>query len=103
MSVIAPPVWSLIWVVWYSNGPGDVASNCHPKCEPRGVVTASDSPFVPVGSGTLGQRVDNGEGAGAPPDESAGILTSPVPGPCPPPFLATLPVEQGNVVVHDGS
>jgi hypothetical protein len=69
----------------------------------RGVVTASDSPFVPVGSGTLGQRVDNGQGEGARPDESAGILTSPVPGPCPPPSLTTLPVEQGNVLVHDGS
>ena len=68
----------------------------------RGVVTASDSPFVPVGSGTLGQRVDNGEGAGDPPDESAGILAPPG-GPCPPPVLTTLPIESGNVVVHDGS
>src|SRR6266487_2682590 len=34
MLVIAAPAWSLILVMWYSNGPGN-ASNCHPKSEPQ--------------------------------------------------------------------
>src|SRR5437667_6432757 len=34
MFVIAAPAWSLIRVMWYSNGPGN-ASNCHPKSEPQ--------------------------------------------------------------------
>src|SRR5207247_158703 len=34
MLVIAAPAWSLIRVMWYSNGPGN-DSNCHPKSEPQ--------------------------------------------------------------------
>src|SRR5437879_5274816 len=34
MFVIAAPAWSLILLMWYSNGPGN-ASNFHPKREPQ--------------------------------------------------------------------
>src|SRR5919201_186670 len=34
MLVIAAPAWSLMRVMWYSNGPGK-ASNCHPNSEPQ--------------------------------------------------------------------
>src|SRR5215212_3336633 len=34
MFVSAPPVVSLIRVMWYSDGPGN-ASNCHPKSDPQ--------------------------------------------------------------------
>src|ERR1700730_13955666 len=34
MSVTAAPVWSLMRVMWYSNGPG-IPSNCQSKSEPQ--------------------------------------------------------------------
>jgi hypothetical protein len=70
----------------------------------RGVVTESNSPFVPPGTGGMARRVDNGEGDNAPPDESGGVLTAPPSGgaDCPQVPLPTAPLEHGNFVVHDG-
>ena len=71
----------------------------------RSVITKSDGPFPPVGWHLLGHSVDNGEGEDDPPDQRVGIITPPVPpSPCPPPplFLPALPVDQGNLIVHDG-
>src|SRR2546423_7768221 len=34
MLVIAAPAWSLMRVMWYSDGPG-YDSNCHPKSPPQ--------------------------------------------------------------------
>src|SRR5918994_148136 len=61
MLVIAPPVCSLIWVVWYSNGPGK-ASNSHPKSEPQNsrplaVSCAGISTFTTCPGITLSSRV----------------------------------------------
>jgi hypothetical protein len=69
----------------------------------RAVVTHSEGPGLPVGSGTIGRYIDNGEGAGAPPDEFVGRPDAPPSGgaDCPPDAFPTLPVEQGNLVVHD--
>ena len=69
----------------------------------RGVITESTSSAVPVGTGTIGRSVDNGEGAGAPPDETFGTPAAPPSGgpDCPQVPFPTAPVEQGNVVVHD--
>jgi hypothetical protein len=67
----------------------------------RAVVTRSNDPLVPEGSGIDGQIEDNGEGSSRT-DEATAVLTPPPTGPadCPPP-LATSRVEQGNYVVHD--
>ena len=69
----------------------------------RGVVTESEGPGLPVGAGTIARQVDNGEGAGAPPDEFVGVPAAPPSGgsDCPLAPLPTAPVEQGNLVVHD--
>jgi len=69
----------------------------------RGVVTQSEGPGLPVGSGTIARHIDNGEGAGAPPDEFVGMPTAPPSGgaDCPLAPFPTAPVDQGNLVVHD--
>jgi hypothetical protein len=73
----------------------------------HGVITESSLPqIIQVGFGTISRRVDNGEGNDDPPDESFGMVTGPPPsdGPdCPHLLFPTLPVEQGNFVVHDST
>jgi hypothetical protein len=67
----------------------------------RGVITESSLPQIPVGFHTINRRVDNGEG-NDPPDELFGMVTPPSGGvDCPHMPFPTLPVEQGNFVVHD--
>ena len=69
----------------------------------HGLITESNSPVLPVGSGTTTRHVDNGEGADAPPDMIFGTPSPPPSGAadCPQVPFPTAPVEQGNLVVHD--
>jgi hypothetical protein len=68
-----------------------------------GVVTASNSPLVPVGSGVVARVVDNGQGSTATgPDETAGAQLRSPPSICPVgPFIPTEPIDSGNYVVKD--
>ena len=67
------------------------------------LVEESNAFVVPVGSRVVRKVVDNGEGAGDPPDETGTTLAFPSPV-CPPAVtpIPTGPVEQGNFVVKDG-
>jgi hypothetical protein len=67
-----------------------------------GVVTASNSPLVPVGAPTHGKTVDNGQGSTATaPDEHFGFLGQLPPTVCNVFPFSTLPIDQGNYTVHD--
>jgi hypothetical protein len=67
-----------------------------------GVVTASNSPLVPVGSGVLARVVDNGQGTTATgPDETTGVQTGPPPSTCSVFPFPTAPIDSGNYTVHD--
>jgi hypothetical protein len=65
-------------------------------------IEKSNTPFVPPGTLLLRKIIDNGEGAGDPPDQSGVMPTAALV--CPPATtpLPTAPVDQGNFVVHDG-
>jgi hypothetical protein len=67
----------------------------------RALVTDSDTPLLPPGSGLLGRHIDNGEGADDPPDRALGIINPPS-NVCPFIPLPTLPQVQGNITIHDG-
>ena len=62
----------------------------------------SNTPFVPHGTLLWRKIIDNGEGAGDPPDQS-GVVPAAAPI-CPPATtpLPAAPIDQGNFVVHDG-
>jgi len=49
----------------------------------------------------IGRAIDNGEGSNDPEDESTGFLAGPGTT-CPPIGIATTPIDQGNIVIHDG-
>jgi hypothetical protein len=64
-------------------------------------IDQSNTPLAPPGFTIIGRAIDNGEGANDPEDESTGFLAPPGTT-CPPLALTTSPIEQGNIVVHDG-
>jgi hypothetical protein len=64
-------------------------------------IDESNTPLAPPGFTIVGRAVDNGEGSNAPEDESTGFLAPPS-NTCPTLPLSTTPIEQGNIVVHDG-
>ena len=67
-------------------------------------VEKSNAPIIPVGSFLFRKVIDNGGGAGDPPDQTGAAPAFIFPGFCPPPValpIAVRPIEQGNFVVHD--
>jgi len=65
-------------------------------------IEKSNVPFVPVGSFFWRKVIDNGEGAGGPPDQTGAFpATFPIcPAPAALPIVAH-PIDQGNFVVRD--
>jgi hypothetical protein len=72
----------------------------------HGIITQTNFSFpgiIGVGYRVISRHVDNGEGSGDPPDRALGFTLPPGPPPtaCPQKF-GTIPITQGNLVVHDG-
>ena len=99
--------------VRFGNGPDAVyvrgAVRCVNAVGNEAVVTVqvekSNTPVVPVGAFLFRKVIDNGQGAGDPPDQTGSAPAFFFPGFCPPPTalpFAVRPIEQGNFVVHDG-
>lgn len=67
----------------------------------RQLIVTSNTGLAPPGFTIIGRAVDNGEGANDPEDESTGFLAPPG-ATCPPIGIATTPISQGNITIHDG-
>jgi hypothetical protein len=64
-------------------------------------IDQSNTGLAPLGFTVQDRAVDNGEGANDPEDESTGFLNAPGTT-CPQLPIATTPIEQGNITIHDG-
>jgi hypothetical protein len=68
-------------------------------------VERTNQPTFPPGTLFFRKVIDNGQGAGDPPDQTGAAPAFFFPGFCPPPQalpIALRPIDQGNFVVHDG-
>ena len=67
----------------------------------RQTIVTSNTGLAPPGFTIVARAIDNGEGVNDPEDETTGFLAPPG-ATCPTIPIATTPIAQGNITVHDG-